>query len=233
MRRFTRKMTVLAVLMALIGAVYFIFADSLSLQSLAAREQQLRQLERTQWTLIFCIAFLLYVAVCLAPIFPGKSVIYGWLFGFWYALIVVSFASTLAALIAFFVGRFVLRDLLQSRFGLQLATINEAILRDGNFFLLSLRMIAVIPYTIVNPLIGRTAMRPFSFWWTSQLGMLPGNCICVYAGAQLPGLARLQSEGIASVLSPELLIGFGLLGCLAITSQLVFRWWSRRFHLAG
>ena len=164
--------------------------------------------------------FLLYVAVAAASI-PGAVVMTlaaGALFGFTQGLVLVSFASAIGATLAFLVARFLLRTFLRERYRERLEKIDHGIERDGGFYLFTLRLVPVFPFFVINLLAGLTALKTSTFYWVSQLGMLPGTIAYVYAGTQI---ARIDSPG--DVLSPGLISAFVLLGIL----PLVTRWLAR------
>lgn len=136
------------------------------------------------------------------------------LFGFWTGLLIVSFASSVGATLAFLAARFLLRDWVRARLGDRLRGIDEGMRRDGAFYLFTLRLIPVVPFFAVNLLFGLTPIRAVTFYWVSQLGMLAGTVVYVNAGTQL---AQLDSVG--GIVSAPLLLSFALLG--------VFPWIGR------
>lgn len=163
---------------------------------------------------VYAGAFLLYVLVAGLSL-PGATAMtlaYGWMFGFWRALILVSFSSTAGATMAFLLTRYFLHDFVQRRFGEKLAGFNEAFRRDGAFYLFTLRLIPAVPFFVVNAGMGLTPIRIRTYWWVSQLGMLPGTLVYVYAGTTLPGLEELKNPSVTRILSPQLLLAFTLLG---------------------
>ena len=129
------------------------------------------------------------------------------MFGLWQGLLIVSFASTIGATLAFLASRFVLRDWVEARFGQRLADINAGVNREGAFYLFSLRLIPVVPFFLINLLMGLTRMKVWTYYWVSQLGMLAGTAVYVNAGTQLAQLDSLQG-----ILSPTILGSFVLLG---------------------
>jgi uncharacterized membrane protein YdjX (TVP38/TMEM64 family) len=141
---------------------------------------------------------------------PGAAVMTlagGALFGLWMGTLIVSFASTIGATLACSVSRFLLRDWVQHRFGDRLSTVNEGIEREGAFYLFTLRMIPVFPFFVINLVMGLTRMHLSTFYWVSQIGMLPGTVVYVNAGREL---ARIES--LSGILSPRLIVAFSLAG---------------------
>jgi uncharacterized membrane protein YdjX (TVP38/TMEM64 family) len=153
--------------------------------------------------------FGVYVLVTALSL-PGAAVMTlagGALFGFWRGLVLVSFASTLGAVLAFLFARFLLRSWVQSRFADRLKRINQGVEREGAFYLFTLRLIPVFPFWLINLAMALTPLRTLTFAWVSQTGMLPGTAVYVNAGKQL---GEISSPG--DVLSWELLLSFALLG---------------------
>ena len=179
--RFWPKLIVLLVIAGLVGAAHYFFGDQLSFEQLAKQEADLReQFNNSPW-LVLAIAFLIYVTVTGLSI-PGATVLslsFAWFFGFWKALILISFASTLGATIAFLLSRFLFRDAIQSKFRDRLEAINENLEREGAFYLFTLRLIPAIPFFVINAVMGLTPMKTWTYWWVSQLGMLPGTIVYV------------------------------------------------------
>ncbi|MDA3833090.1 MAG: TVP38/TMEM64 family protein [Spirochaetales bacterium] len=143
----------------------------------------------------------------------------GGLFGLWKGLLLVSFASTIGATCACFAARFILRDWVQHKFGDKLTTINAGVEKEGAFYLFSLRLIPVFPFFMINLLMGLTKMRLTTFFWVSQLGMLPGTLVFVNAGKEI---AKIDS--LSGILSPSLLGSFVALGLfpLAVKKIMAF-----------
>jgi len=187
------KLALLAALIAVVVSGYVMFQHSFSLESLASQETALRTFQEEYPWLAYGIAFLIYVAVTGLSL-PGATVltlVYGWNFGVGRGVLLVSFASTLGATIAFLLSRYLLRAMIENRFGDRLARFNEALEQEGVFYLFSLRLIPVVPFFVVNVVMGLTRMRIVTFWWVSQIGMLAATVIYLYAGSTLPSLNQL------------------------------------------
>lgn len=169
------------------------------------------------WTV--AIFFLIYVAVTGLSL-PGAALltlIGGAIFGLSTGFLVISFASTIGATLAFLMARTLLGDWVQKKFSNHLETINKGIEKDGLFYLLTLRLIPAVPFFVINLAMGLTPMRTWTFYWVSQLGMLPGTLVFVNAGAQLGQVEELSVSGI---LTPGLIGSFVLLG--------IFPWVARK-----
>ena len=171
------------------------------------------------------VFFAVYVAAAALSI-PGALILTlaaGAMFGLGWGLLLVSFASSLGALLAFLAARYLLRDAIQARFGKALAPINDGVKKDGTFYLLTLRLVPVFPFWLINLLMGLTPMGAGRFYLVSQLGMLAGTAVYVNAGTQL---AAIQAPG--DILSPGLLGSFVLLGLFPLLAKAGVAWLERR-----
>ncbi|MBT7997352.1 MAG: FAD-dependent oxidoreductase [Betaproteobacteria bacterium] len=167
-----------------------------------------------QSSLVYVAIYILVTALSL----PGAVILTlagGAIFGLWWGIILVSFSSTLGATAAFLLTRYFFRNYIRSRFGDKLTTINEGIKKDGAFYLFTLRLVPIFPFFVINVLIALTALKTWTFYWVSQLGMLLGTVIYVNAGTQL---ATLNSTG--DILSIDLIISLCVIGLLPITAKL-------------
>ena len=212
------KKIILLVLLAVLVGLFFAFdlQRYLTLAELKARQEAFQDYYAAHRLLTLGGYFLLYVAVTALSL-PGAAVMTlagGALFGFWPALVVVSFASSIGATLAFLVSRFLLRDWVQARFGERLRAVNAGVEREGAFYLFSLRLVPLFPFFVINLVMGLTAMRALTFYGVSQLGMLAGTAVYVNAGTQL---GRIDS--LAGILSPGLLFSFVLLGLFPLVAK--------------
>lgn len=209
-----RKIPWLLCFAVIITVVAVMFRDQLTLASFVEREAALRTHYQEQPVLVYGCAFLLYVIVTGLSL-PGASVMslaYGWFFRFWPALLLVSFASTTGATLSFLMSRLFFRDMVQQRFGTRLVKLNAAWERDGPLFLFTLRLIPAVPFFVINVVMGLTPIRTATFYWVSQLGMLPGTMVYVYAGSTVGSLAELSERGARGVLTWQTVIACLLLG---------------------
>jgi uncharacterized membrane protein YdjX (TVP38/TMEM64 family) len=179
---------------------------------------QLR-VERHPWlTLaIFAAAYVAVTSLSL-PIATFVTLLGGALFGRWLGTVVVSFASTAGAALAFLGSRYLLRDWVQARLGPRIDALNRGVERDGIFYLLTLRLLPIVPFWFVNLSMGLTRLPLRTFWWVSQLGMLPMTFVYVNAGTEL---ANIQSAN--DILSPTLLISMALIALAPLVIRLVVR----------
>ena len=159
---------------------------------------------------------------------PGAAVLglaAGALFGALVGTVLISFASSIGATLACALSRYLLRDWVQRRFGDKLKRVNAGIQEEGAFYLFSLRLIPVIPFFIINLVMGLTPIRLPTFYWVSQLGMLPGTAVFVNAGSQL---GRIES--VAGILSPGIVISLALIGVLPLVVRRALRFYKERFR---
>jgi pyruvate/2-oxoglutarate dehydrogenase complex dihydrolipoamide dehydrogenase (E3) component/uncharacterized membrane protein YdjX (TVP38/TMEM64 family) len=208
--KLTRWLIVLSFVVAAACFFWFDLEQYLTLEMIQAKSGALRDEVQAHpwWT--GSVFFASYVALTVMS-FPGTVVLTllaGALFGLVGGTLMVSFASNIGALVAMLISRFLLRDWIQKRFNKQIASINRGLERDGAFYLFSLRLIPLVPFVLLNPALGLTRVSMWTFWWTTQAGMLPGHAIYVGAGRQL---ARIRE--ISDILSPSLI---GTLALLAI-----------------
>ena len=206
----------LTALAILIG--YWTFRDSISLENLAHQESRLREFQADNQLLFYGVGFLFYAIILSLPV-PGAGIltmIYGWYFGLIPAVILVSFASTTGASIAFLLSRSLFLDLIQQRFGHKLANDNRAIASDAPYLLFCMRLIPAIPFFVVNLTMALTPIRLRTFWWISQLGMLPGTIVYAFVGSRAPNLQTLSERGLTGVFTQgqvtQILIAFLLVG---------------------
>ncbi|MFZ5749712.1 MAG: FAD-dependent oxidoreductase [Pseudomonadota bacterium] len=212
-------------LVAVIGLLFAMRGQTPDLETLRAQIAHLRGWQAENAATLILAFFLAYIAVTALslPFAVWMTLGAGALFGFWQGLVIVSFASSLGATLAFLAARYVLRDWVHDRLGNRADAIDEGMHRDGPFFLFSLRLIPAIPFFAVNLLMGLTSMPALTFYLVSQAGMLAGTAAYVNAGTQL---ARLDS--LSGIVSPALLASFALLGLLPWIARMVLNLLKRR-----
>ncbi len=213
-----KRIGLLALLVVVAFVGYWLLGDRLSMEYLATQESVLREYRQNYpfWAAIVAIA--VYIAVAGFSL-PGAAVLTlacGWYFGFWQGLLVVSFGSTGGATLAFLMTRYLLQGWIQRKFARRLESINDALDREGAYYLFTLRLIPAFPFFVINAVMGLTKIRAVTFWWVSQLGMLPGTAAYVYAGSTVPSLKQLAEEGVGKVISWQLLLAFAILGLLPL-----------------
>ena len=160
--------------------------------------------------------FLAYVAVTGLSL-PGATIMTlaaGAIFGLLWGMVIVSFASSIGATLAFLASRFLLRDAIQAKFGQNLKAINTGIEKDGSFYLFTLRLVPAFPFFVINLVMGLTPIKTWTFYWVSQVGMLAGTLVYVNAGTEI---AKIES--LRGILSPGLVISFTLLGIFPLIAK--------------
>lgn len=231
----TAKRFILVAVIVSIASAYFFLGDALTLDSLAKREVQLRGYQMQHPYLVLAIAFVVYVIVTGLSL-PGAAVlslVYGWYFGFLTGFFLISFASTTGATVAFLLSRYLLRDWIEQKFGDKLKSFNDNLRREGAFYLFTLRLIPLVPFFVINVVMGLTAMRTWTFWWVSQLGMLAGTAVYVNAGSSFPSLAALAQQGAqqgaGGIVTFKLVLSFLALGLFPLFGKMLLNM-IRRNH---
>jgi uncharacterized membrane protein YdjX (TVP38/TMEM64 family) len=194
------------------------FGQYLTLENAKAQQAELAAYISENFATAAIIYFFSYVAITAFSI-PGAAVVTllgAALFGFWTSLLLVSFASTIGATLAFLSSRYLLQDWVQGKFGDKLSAINQGVERDGAFYLFSLRLIPVFPFFLINLLMGLTPIATARFYLVSQLGMLPGTAVYLNAGTQLA-----QIDSLSGIVSPTVLASFALLGLFPVIAKWV------------
>lgn len=226
------KRLAVAALFALAIAAWFLFdlGQYLTLDTLKAQQAAFNGLYRSDPLLVLGLFFLAYVVLTALSV-PGAVILTlaaGAIFGVTTGTLVVSFASTIGATLAFLASRYLFHDAVQARFSERLRPVNEGVKRDGAFYLFSLRLVPVFPFFAVNLLMGLTPIRAWTFYWVSQAGMLLGTIVYVNAGTQL---ARI--DNLADIASPGLLASFAALGLLPWLGKWIMAFIRRRRIYAG
>jgi uncharacterized membrane protein YdjX (TVP38/TMEM64 family) len=221
------KKAILALIFVGAIAAYFLFdlGQYLSLENFKARQAEIISAKNASPALYIAGFFLIYVAVTGLSI-PGAAImtlIAGALFGLVLGTVIVSFASTIGATLAFLGSRYVLRDWVQSKFGERLKAVDDGLAKDGAFYLFTLRLIPVFPFFVINLLMGLTRIKTFTFFWVSQLGMLAGTIVYVNAGTQI---SRIDST--TGLLSPMLIGSFVLLALFPWVAKWIVALVNRR-----
>ena len=201
-------------------ASYFLFdvGQYLSLEYLQSKHQLLVEFAAEKRITAIAIYFFLYVVAAVLCL-PGISILTlgaGAIFGFTTGFILVSFAATVGATSSFLMSRYLFRDILQKRFSSQLQTINAGVEKEGAFYLFTTRLIPLIPFFLINLLMGLTSIKTSVFYIVSQIGMLPVTGIFTWSGHQLSKI-----ETMKDIFSPSLLFAFVLLGIFPIAAKKV------------
>lgn len=226
-----KKLIILALLAAIVAAYFFFdLGQYLTLDGIKALAADVAAFQQRNALAVIAGFFLAYVLVAAASL-PGAALMTlaaGALFDLVLGTVIVSFASTIGATLAFLSSRYVLRDSIEARFGDRLKAINAGMERDGAFYLFSLRMIPAVPFFVVNLVMGLTRIRTLTYAIVSQVGMLLGTIVYVNAGTQLA-----QIESLSGIASPTVIGSFVLLGIAPWFAKLIIGMLKRRKVYAG
>lgn len=212
----SRKLILGLVLVAVVVFLGIEFSQYLTLENAKAQQANLSHYIEQNLLYSALIYFVAYVVITAFSI-PGAAVVTllgAALFGFWFSLALVSFASTIGATLAFLSSRYLLRNWVQQRFSDKLNAINAGVKKDGAFYLFTLRLIPIFPFFLINLLMGLTPISTVRYYLVSQLGMLPGTAVYLNAGTQLAEIKTL-----AGIVSPTVLLSFALLGVFPLIAK--------------
>lgn len=215
------KLLVLIVVVALIGA--FFYFDGQQYISISKFRGWVDENALTA-SLAYLGLYILVAALSL-PGAAGITLLGGAVFGLWLGVLLVSFASSIGATLAFLLSRTLFAGMVNAKFGSYLAKINEGVEKEGAFYLLTLRLIPAVPFFVVNLVFGLTKIKTWTFYWVSQVGMFAGTIIFVNAGAQLGAVEELSVSG---VLTPSILGAFVLLAIFPYIVRGLVSWWKAR-----
>ena len=215
----TKKLILIAILASLIGAFfYFGLHEVFNLQYLQEKRGDFIALYNEKPLLIAGAFFLTYVAFTALSL-PAATILTlaaGAVFGFWTGLLLVSFASSIGATLAFLIVRYVLRESIEAKFSKQLAAINQGVKKEGWLYLFSVRLVPAFPFFMVNSVFALTQIKTFTFYWASQIGMLAGTAVYVNAGTQLSTVAS-----VGDIASPKIIVSFLLLAAFPFIAKFV------------
>lgn len=227
----------LLIIVAIIGSYFYFGLDQLlTLEHLKSRLDEFRHYADTNPIIVLGGFFVGYVIVTAASL-PGAAIMTlaaGALFGLVTGVVLVSFASTIGATLAFLIARYLLKDYVQDKFGQRLKRINAGVEKDGAMYLFTLRLVPAFPFFVINIVMALTPIKTWTFYWVSQVGMLAGTIVYVNAGTQI---AQIETTG--DLLSPSLIGAFILLGLFPwlaraimnfINARRVYRGWQKPRH---
>jgi len=220
-----RLLVVAAIIILVILFKVLGLGQYLSLDYLKTSQDKFVQLYSSHRFAVIATYMAVYIVVTALSL-PGAAVMTlagGAMFGFWTGFIVVSFASSIGATLACFVARFLLQDWVQNKFGEKLSAINNGVEKEGAFYLFSLRLVPIFPFFVINLVMGLTTMKLLTFYWVSQLGMLPGTMVFVNAGKELGKI-----DSLSGILSPGLIISFVILGLFPITVKKLLYFYKKK-----
>ena len=215
------RLLLVAGFLALIGAFYALgLHEQVTLEGLKANRAALQAYVDGAFVpslLVFGLAYVLITALPI-PLAALMTLLAGGLFGVVWGTVIVSFASTIGATLAMLAARYLLRDVVQKHFGDYMKALYRGFERHGAFYVFALRLAAVFPFFVVNVLTGLLPIKVRTYFVVSQLGMLPGTVVYVYAGTALG-----EVESLGDIVSPQIVIAFGLLAVLPLVARVVVK----------
>ena len=220
------KITLFTVIILLV-ALFFVFdlGQYFNLEYLKEKQAAMDAYYEREPVTTTVSYFLLYVIITGLSL-PGAAILTlaaGAIFGVLWGTIVVSFASTIGATLAFLVSRYLFREAIQGRFADKLTAINRGIDEEGAFYLFTLRLVPIFPFFIINLVMGLTTIKALTFFLVSQVGMLAGTVVYVNAGTQIAKIEQLKD-----IASPELILSFVLLGIFPLLAKKTVDYLKRR-----
>jgi uncharacterized membrane protein YdjX (TVP38/TMEM64 family) len=225
------RLLIVIALITLLGIAWWLDAARyLDLEVLRTSYVGLQAAVRESPVVASLVYFLSYAGLAALNV-PGAALVFtlagGALFGVFWGSVLVSFASTIGATVGCFLSRFLLREFVERRFPYAVDKVNDGIRRDGAYYLFGLRLVPIFPFFVINAVMGLTRLPLRTFYWVSQLGMLPGTVIFVNAGTQI---AQVRDPG--DILSPDVAISLALLGIFPIVAKKllphIMAWHHRR-----
>ena len=212
----TKILLVIIIIFVIASYFFFDLGRFLTLSFIQSQLSEIQQFRAENFGLTALLYFTAYIVITALSI-PGAVIVTllgGAIFGVLWGTLIVSFASSIGATLAFLVSRLLLRDWVQSKFGHYLGPINRGVEKDGNFYLFSIRMVPLFPFFMVNLLMGLTPISVGSFYIVSQIGMLVGTAVYVNAGSEL---AKITS--LSGLISTSVILSFVLLGIFPLAAK--------------
>lgn len=207
---------IIVIMLAIIAFFFYDVQQYATLDYIKVKQQNIFEYYKQNVFFVLVLFIFLYILVTALslPVATFLTLLGGALFGFSTGLIIVSFASTIGATLAFLMARFLAQNYVQKYYKKQLSKINKKFKSEGAFYLFALRLVPVFPFFIINVVMGLMTIKTWTFYWVSQLGMLPGTIVYVYAGTQLA-----QIETFSDITTPSMLIAFALLGLFPLIAK--------------
>ena len=219
----SRRLLFAMMLILVVFAIGFGVRYLPDLNWIAEREDFLRSKIASAPIACHVLGLFIYMGLSLIPGTAGKSIAFGWFFGFVAAFVLVEIGLTAAAVLSFLAGRFIVRRMLQRRWQIYLRWISKKFAQEGVFYLLWLRM-AHAPFTLVNYGAGATNIPLTTFWWTTHVGILPATLVFTFVGSRVPSIRIVAEKGIWAIVDPWLLILLVVIACFPV----LLRFWIRR-----
>lgn len=213
-----KKKIVIAILLLILFCIFYYFKHLLTLENAKYQQQLLTEYIEQNFIFTSVTYFIIYVLASALSV-PGALILTllgAALFGFWWGVLLVSFASTIGATLAFLFSRYLFQDWVRNKFSEKLKAINKGISEDGNLYLLTLRLIPIFPFFIINLLMGITSMSARNFYLYSQIGMFPATVVYLNAGTQLANI-----ETLSGLLSPAVITSLVILGLFPLSTKFI------------
>ena len=204
MRILANRLLAMFLIVVVIGALGYLASHYGSLEWLIENENRMRAFVVDYPVQGWTLGFVIYTLFSLVPGTAGKSVVWGWVFGFWPAVLMVDLGLTLAAIASFLIGRFLVRGVVEKKLGHLIERLDRLARRDAAFYLLMTR-VAHVPFSLVNYGASSTSIRLSTFSWTTLVGLLPGTMIFVFVGTRIPTLSTIAEQGVWKLLDPLLI----------------------------
>ena len=231
------KLALAAALAGGLAVAYVALGDRLDKNSIAdaleARQSSLVDWGKARPILMPLTVYAVYAAATAVslPAAAFLTLAIGWYFRLVYGdgaglavgVFVVSFASTTGATLAFLASRFFLGDTIRAKFPDRVAKFDESLRKEGPFYLFTLRLIPAVPFWLINVGMGLTPIPVRTYWWVSQLGMLPGTAVFVFAGTRLPGVREIAEQNLFALLWPGPVAAFALLAAFPWCARLALK----------
>ena len=173
---------------------------------------------RPLWVHGIFIAAFLFLTILAIPGSLVLTILSGAIFGTYYGVLIVTICGTIGGTLSFLISRYLLREYVSTKFHRQFLTINKNLHKDGAFYLFILRFIPVSPFVVINLVMGLTSLRIWTFFWTTFLGMIPGNIIYVFAGAKIS-----EVDSPSDIMSPSFLLSLTILGLLPLIARKILK----------
>ena len=201
----SRRLVIAMILVIAVLTLGLVVQHLPDLNWIAEREGSLRNKIATAPVACWFAGLGLYFVLSLIPGTAGKSIVFGWLFGFVAAVLLVEIGLTAAAVLSFLAGRFLVKHLLYRRWQIYLRWISKRFAQDGAFYLLWLR-VAHAPFTLINYGAGATTIPLTTFWWTTHVGILPATLVHTFVGSRIPNIHTVVEQGVWAIVDPPLLV---------------------------
>ncbi len=210
-----------------LGYFYYGLDKYLSFENLKEQQKQLQDMYNKTPAFSLSFYFIVYIAATALSL-PGAVILTlagGAIFGFLPALFVVSFASTLGATLAFLLSRYLFSGWVEKKWSSRLETVHRGVEKEGALYLFTLRLIPIFPFFVINLVFGLSRLKTWTFYWVSQVGMLGGTAVYVYAGTQIG-----QMDSPRDIMSMNLLLSFALIGLFPLVTKKALPFIQNRFR---